>query len=389
MKKNIILHLCIFIVIYIIISFFSINVKTVYAEDESSFTIEGTVEDLIDDLDLSVLQEMLDEYLGDGAIKEVLLQALKGEYLSFDKLTELFLFILKNNVRPLLKTFISIFGIILICSLISSLKSEKSELSDIIFIVCYCGVALIAFSQCSAIIKELGKVIVSLCKQIDGIFPILITFISFTGSNASAAFFKPTSAFLSKLASSLTQKILFPIIGISLVLAVTSSLSEKYTLKKTLDFFISLYKWIIGLVVISFSVFSVVKGVSASIYDSLSLRTLKYAIGNTFPLIGGFAKEGVDVVIASGILIKNGIGVVAIILLLFALISPFVKIAMLSLSFKFISAVIEPLADARITQLFSGLSKVITMLATLLLTVFIIYGINFLLVIISQNGLIG
>ena len=106
-------------------------------------------------------------------------------------------------------------------------------------------------------------------------------------------------------------------------------------------------------------------------------------------MLGGFTKEGIDVIITSSVLIKNAIGGIAIVLLFLACLSPFIKIVVFSLFLKFLSGIIEPFADTRITQLLSSFAKIVTMLATLLLMIFIVYCINFLLLIGAQSALIG
>jgi len=82
------------------------------------------------------------------------------------------------------------------------------------------------------------------------------------------------------------------------------------------------------------------------------------------------------------------VGSLSIILLFFALLSPFLEVLLLSLFLKLLPALCEPIADNRITQLLLNFSKVIGMLATLLIMIFIIYFIVLFLVIMAQNGLV-
>ena len=92
--------------------------------------------------------------------------------------------------------------------------------------------------------------------------------------------------------------------------------------------------------------------------------------------------------ILSAILIKNAIGGVAIILLFFALLAPFFEILLLSLFFKFMQAICEPIADNRIIHLLSSFAKIVGMLATLLIMIFVLYFVILILVIVAQNGLV-
>ena len=375
--------------IIILIATFNLPAITVYADEQSQAPIEDTIEGVIDQLDLTFLQELLDQYVGNDRVKDVILQALKGEYLSFEQLIELIVDSLKKSATPFISTSISIFLLLVLCGILTSIKSQKDNLSEIIFIACYCIVCAIVFSEVKGLINMVASLVTSLIKQIDAFFPILLTLISFTGANATAGVYGPLNAVLTKSITVLSENVLMPIISLSTVLAITGSLNHKLSTKKLQDFFNSAFKWIIGLIVVNFSLFSTVKGLTAGAYDNLSLRALKYAVSNSLPLLGGFTKEGIDVIITSSVLIKNAIGGIAIVLLFLACLSPFIKIVVFSLFLKFLSGIIEPFADTRITQLLSSFAKIVTMLATLLLMIFIVYCINFLLLIGAQSSLIG
>ena len=155
------------------------------------------------------------------------------------------------------------------------------------------------------------------------------------------------------------------------------------------DFLQDLFKWLIGGIITVFTVFSTIKGLSAGVYDNFSIRALKNAVGNSFPLIGSFAKEGIDLVLTSGILIKNAIGNIGIIFLFYTILTPLLEIIFLSLSLKLLAGLCEPLCDKRISHLLTSFSKTITMLSSLLFMLFLIYFITFMLVITAQGALIA
>lgn len=386
MRKKYLVIICILILI------FAININPVVTVNASELTEESfnqIIEDLIGGIDLINLEKLLNQYLGDYNIKEVISLAIKGEFLDYNFIFNFILTVIKTNLAPLCANFITILIVILICGLLSAIKSQKERFSEQIFLVCYCSIAIILFYQVISVIKDVSDVIKVVNKQTQSVFPILLSLISVLGAKSSVSVYQSSYLFISSVAMVIINKILLPIIYFCIVIALCSSLSNKFSLKKLEMFFSDLYKWIIGAVIAVFSIFMGIKGFTASAYDNFSLRALKYAVGSSFPLIGGFAKEGVDVVIASSILIKNAIGSVALIIIFFAFFTPFLKIAILSFLLKFVSAIVEPISDNRISSMILSFSKIVSMLSTLLLMVFVLFFILVILLISAQSGLLG
>ena len=356
--------------------------------EEADNNIDDTVNEIIENLDLDSLSDWLMQIFNSGDLNEIISRVMKGEFLSGEELQNAILKSFKSSVTPLMKVFVQLFSIILICSILSAIRPDNGQLSEIIFLVCYCGVGTVTFTLCIQSINAISEIIDGLVTQIDGVFPILLTILSAIGAKNSVAVYQPLCAGVVTIIVFIIKRLLFPLVEVSACLSLGSALSERISLKKFSSFLSDLYKWIIGITITIFSFFSIVKSISAGAYDNMSIRALKYTIGNSFPLISGFAKEGVDVILTSAVLIKNSIGSIAIILLFFALLSPFVEIILLNLFLKFMQAICEPITDGRIIQMLSSFTKVVGMLATLLIMIFILYSVVLILVVIAQNGLV-
>jgi hypothetical protein len=53
-----------------------------------------------------------------------------------------------------------------------------------------------------------------------------------------------------------------------------------------------------------------VQGITSASIDGISIRATKYAISNSIPIVGGFLRDGFDIVIAGSVLIKNAVGII-------------------------------------------------------------------------------
>lgn len=90
-------------------------------------------------------------------------------------------------------------------------------------------------------------------------------------------------------------------------------------------------------------------GLSTKI-DGLSIRTAKFAVDTLIPIVGGFLSDAVDTVIGSSAILKNGIGIIGLIVLVMIILLPIIKVTVLLLIYSVIGAIIEPIASSNIVK---------------------------------------
>jgi stage III sporulation protein AE len=171
-----------------------------------------------------------------------------------------------------------------------------------------------------------------------------------------------------------------------MIFTVLSNLSTALKFDKFIDFFSSIIKWVIGLIITIFGMFLTVQGISSAIHDGISVKAAKFAISNSIPMIGGFVKDGFDLIVAGSVIIKNTIGFASVIALFYTILSPILLIAVFSLLLKLVSSIIEPVADGVITNFCYAMSKCISYLSVVLITVGLMLFILILLMTMSANA---
>ena len=162
-------------------------------------------------------------------------------------------------------------------------------------------------------------------------------------------------------------------------------MSNNVKLDKFVSFLQSTFKWVIGLCFTIFLGFVSIQGIMAGAVDGLSIRTAKYAIKSYIPIIGGYVSDGLSVIMASSVLIKNAIGSVGLFLLLASTISPVLNLVLFILALKFMAGIIEPIGDHKIANFVGEVSKSMTLLVALLVAVAFMYFILTGLIMCSAN----
>ncbi len=372
-----------------LIAILSLNINNVKASE-----LSDSIDDQLENIDLSELEDFL------NSIKDKpenfdfvnkIYQMLNGEYdFDYNDILSYISGIFFSNLSEVAPILLSIVAIAILSGIINNLKSNfmSQGTSDIIFFVCFLGVILLLGSEIISIYLKTKNLIETLSKLNQIMSPIILTLMVASGGNVSASVYKPAVAFLSGGIINIFLTVVLPLVILGAVFTVVSNFSPTIKLNKLSDCSNSIIKWIIGLSVTIFGLFLSVQGITSASFDGISIRATKYAISNSIPIIGGFLKDGFDLVVAGSVLIKNAIGVVSIFALLFSILSPILYMATFSILLKFISGIIQPFADSRICGLCECASKTITYLVVAILMVGLMIFITVLLMIFSANYLI-
>lgn len=399
MKK----FLCLVLISFVVFSspiftnrVYDFSYSTVYAEvdtQEVEKELNENIQNQISSLDTSGLDLILKDLsdvtiLGNSvSFAEKLAQIISGEmaldinsFLGY--ISNLFI----DDVINFLPYMCLIIAIAVLYSMVNSAQNSKNKgVSDLIHFVCYGASVIILIIWVTKLISLTTNTLTSLKLQMELVFPLLLTVLTALGGSVSVNVFQPAMAVLSGGVVSIFINILLPIFTFTLIFIIISNLTTKIKFNKFADFFSSAFKWIMGIVLMLFSAFVSIQGLMAGSIDSVSIKTAKYTVKSAVPIIGGFLSDGINLIMASSVLIKNAIGVGGLLILLATMLLPIIKIIVFSFLLKLSSAILEPIADSRITTFVSSISKVIQMLIALILGVAFMYFLTIGLVMCSTN----
>lgn len=274
-----------------------------------------------------------------------------------------------ENLINVIPYFSIIIIISVLYSLIGQFSSNNKSTSNIIHIVCFSSIVVVVLKIVISVMGESSNTIFLLEKQMEVIFPILLTLINAIGGVVTSTTFQPILAILSVIITKVFTTILMPIFVFSIVFGIVGNISKNIKMEKFSKFFQSLFVWIIGIVFTIFIAFLTIQGLTASGIDSISLKTAKYAIKSYIPILGSYLSDGVSLILASSMLIKNAIGATGLIILISTIFLPVIKIIIIMLLLKLTSSIIESLSDEKISNFLYSVSKSLNMIIVSLLAV--------------------
>lgn len=371
----------------------------VCAEDESEKDLEKQLEDEIDkqlsNLDfqeienvVAKLTETSKKLFASSSFVDKLRCVMSGEYIEDSQsFFSAVLGIFWEGLKDYMPIIASIISISILGGMVSNLKpiTNGKSIGNIIHFVTYGIVIIFLGTSLVQIIKITTTTLTTIKNMYDGIFPILLTLLTAVGGTVSVGIYQPAIALISNLVVSLITCVLLPMFIFSMVFSIVGNLSNNIKLDKFVSFLQSAFKWTIGLCFTIFLGFVSIQGVMAGAVDGLSIRTAKYAIKSYVPIVGGYVSDGLSIIMASSVLIKNAIGGVGLFLLLSTIISPVLNLVIFMFSLKFMSAIIEPIGDKKSANFISDLSKSLSLLVALLVAVAFMYLVLTGLIMCSAN----
>ncbi len=386
MKKKIIF-------LILIVAIFSIFSTTTIIANANDLT--NNINDQLNNLDISEIEKFYNDLITNNTeninIKDKLISLLKGEYDNdFNTIIDLIFSNVLNEVKYYLPIALIIISLFIFTSIIKNIKSNYLGEStiNIINFVCSITVILLLYKEIFSIYKLTKNAIENIAKLNQIMSPIIITLMVATGSKVSASVYSPQTVLLSGIITNVFLNVILPLNIVMTIINATSSLSGNNNLNSFNEFITSLIKWIIGISFTVFAIFITTQGLTSATFDGASIKAAKYAISNSIPIVGGFLKDGFDVMIAGSILIKNALGIIGIILVFSIIFAPIVKILVLSLILKLSNAIIETFYNGKMTSLIKNSSKCISYFnISILISGFMLF-ITILITIITANAFI-
>lgn len=357
--------------------------------DGKDNAIGDAVLEQIEKLDTAALEEYLASlgYFSDESLTERLLSYMKGGSLNYGEFFKGLAAVFLENVTAMTPAFSCVVGISLLCGVLSSLKSHiiGQSVSDTVFLVAFAASlapVLAVLTECFSLARDS---VFAMRKQMELIFPLILTLMSASGNSVSAAIYQPAVAFLSTTIVQIVTSIVFPLTVTVIAFSLAGHLSPELKLNRFADFFKSMNKWIVGVSISVFGMFFTVQGLTSATYDGVAKRAAKYALGTGVPIVGGFLAGGFDLAIAGSILIKNSLGTFGIVMMISVIAEPLITLIAVNLLLRLCAAVCEPLGDTRISDFLADTAGNLNYCTAGLLFVAFLYLVTIVLTICSAE----
>ncbi len=359
-----------------------INIDEVQSSGEIIY--EESIDQLLDNLDFSELNDFLE-----GSEAEVsmsfgeLVKTLISENGQVDKkwfFSQIWS-LLASELKESRPIFIQILIMCVAFALLNNFAMvfKNSQIHKSCFFVFY--LALITLLMKAYLISSqlLTGVMDSLVEFMQALIPAFCMALSFTTAISSAAVFYQVIILAIYLIERIIVYAVIPGIHIYVVLMMLNHLTEEELISGITDLLKKGITWVLRLMIGGITGINILQNLIAPAVDSLKNTAVTKAI-SAIPGVGSAANALTSMFLGSAVVIKNGIGVTAIVVLLILVLSPLIKLAFLTLLYKLTGAVVQPIADKRVYGCISGVGEGAKMLLHVLVTALMMFMVSIAMV---------
>lgn len=327
------------------------------------------------------------EFFEDIDINSILNQAIQGKVNNNNIYTRI-LRLLGDEVKTSIVSLVSILAIILIHSILRSISENlnNSSVSKIIYYVQYILIITIIMTNVSEVVEIVRNATTNLVEFMNTLIPLLTSLMMFTGSITTTSVLEPIILVMINFLGNIIQVVIIPIVLVATSLCVISKLSDKIKIDKLSNFLKSNIVGFLGILLTIFVGVISLEGTLSSSVDGITAKTTKAIVSSAIPVVGKILGDSVDTVLGCGVILKNAVGVVGVIIVVGICIMPIIKLLVIMLSYKVLAAVCQPIADDKIVSLLDQIGDIFKIFFAILCSISMMIIIGTSLVIKMSNS---
>ncbi|HLR75161.1 MAG TPA: stage III sporulation protein AE [Virgibacillus sp.] len=369
---------------------------SVSGEPDPTTTNDDAVvdEDLIDHIQLDGIQQYWDTLTNEY-----------GGYLPELEKTSLVEFLkdngpfsLKNTITGLLKFLLyelvlngKLLGSLLLLTLFSVILQtmhtafENSAISKIAYFVVYVVLLYIALNSFFLAFTYTKEAIDTMSSFMIALIPLILGLMATFGHVMTISFFHPIIIMLINLSGVLVSTIILPLLFLAALLLIVSSLSENYQVTHLASLFRTISLGILGAFLTVFIGVMSVQGTASAIQDGVVMKTAKFITGNFIPVIGRTFTDAADTVLSASLLLKNAVGILGVLIIIFIAAFPAIKLFVIALIYKIAAAVLQPIGDGPVISSLNTISKYMVYILACLLAVTLMFFLAIVIIVIASH----
>lgn len=351
---------------------------------------EETRQKLMEDMELGQMQDAVNQILKEDSfsIEEILNQILKGESL-FQKetMSKWFKNIVKAQLQREQKAMFQVVLLVLLAAVFSNFTAvfgdgKTGETSFYITYMLLLAVLIKSFGSMGVELKELLENFILFLKAL---MPSYFLAVTASSGSATAMIFYEAVLFLIYVIQVVFLKGMIPAIYVLALVELVNYLHSEDFLSKMAELLQTLIEWTLKSCMAVVLGMQLIQNMIGPAMDSLK-RDIIGKTAASIPGIGNAINGVTEVALGTAVIIRNGIGVVGIIILVCIGIRPVIRLALLAFLYKLLAAVVQPVSDKRMTGALSTIGNGYVLFLKILLCMELLIFITIAILSISFIG---
>ena len=374
--------LCIFIVI--LGCFFS--PRTVYAteirdKDEQTELQKEAEETIWKEFEFSEIEDLLDDIFPEKKtdFQDLIKKMLSGQtepslQVIGEMISDQFFYEWKSSKAGM----VHILLIVIVAAVFTNFSNvfQNQQISEISFYVLYLLLITIGLNSFRILIVSASENLERLIGFMKVLGPVYFLAVAFAAGSSTSILFYNLVLLLIYLVELVILNFLIPFVQVYIVVKVMNNLSEEDYLSKFAELCETVIAWTLKTLLAGVTGVNIIQGLLSPAIDSLK-RSVVGRSAEAIPVVGDAIGGVTEVMLGTAVLIKNGIGVAGALVCIGICLVPIIQMAVVTLLYKLIAAMIQPVSDKRIVGCISSIADGSQMLLRIIFTT----GVLFLLTI--------
>lgn len=376
------IRLCIFIVI--LGCFFfprTVHATEIRNKDEQAELQKEAEETLWEEFEFSEIEDLLDDIFPEKKtdFQDLIKGMLNGEtepslQVIGEMISDQFFYEWKSSKAGM----VHILLIVIVAAVFTNFSNvfQNKQISEISFYVLYLLLITIGLNSFRILIVSASENLERLIRFMKVLGPVYFLAVAFAAGSSTSILFYNLVLLLIYLVELVILNFLIPFVQVYIVVKVMNNLSEEDYLSKFAELCETVIAWTLKTLLAGVTGVNIIQGLLSPAIDSLK-RSVVGRSAEAIPVVGDAIGGVTEVMLGTAILIKNGIGVAGALVCIGICLVPIIQMAVVTLLYKLIAAMIQPVSDKRIVGCISSIADGSQMLLRITFTT----GVLFLLTI--------
>lgn len=345
---------------------------------------------MLDRLEFSEIQDSVDEILGDDfKFRDTVSELIRGgQPFTPESFLESLLEQFRENWRVEKKLFFSILVLGIAAALLGNFSNifRSQQIAEVSFEVTYMLLFLVLLQIFTGAMEITVRVLTGLGEFMRAFVPAFFLSVTLAAGGATALVFYQFLLSLIYLLEWILEKGLLPLIQVHVILVFINHLTKEEYLSQLSELVTKVSGWALKSMLALVVGFNAIEGLLTPAIDALRTTAFGRA-AQAIPGVGNIAGSVTDVILGSAVLIKNGVGVTALVVLVLFLAAPLVKLSVLMLLLQVSAALLQPVSDKRMVGCVVGVSEGLKLLLQLVFTAAVLFMLTIVVVTAVTGGI--
>lgn len=312
--------------------------------------LQETMDGYLEELDFSDIDTMLEQQDGTEGLnfKGLVEKLVNGEEIDKGWLLDELLSAVFSEVAEFRETLVQMVLLCIVFAILYNFANvfENPSVTEISFYMVYM-LLLVLLMRSFFILRDISITVIShMMDFLKVMIPTFTASMAFSGQITTAAGFYDLTFILIYALEWLMQYLIIPAVQIYVALELINHLTEEDMISRMTALVKSGILWCMKCLFTIVVGINVVQNLLTPVIDTFKSGIIAKTAG-LVPGLGTSINAVTEIMVGSGIIIKNGIGVAAILILLVLCSGPLIKVWVMTFLYKLLEAMIQPVADKR------------------------------------------